>query len=142
MYNLINKSQSAFRPSHSYETALNFLTNKRYKNMENLLDFCSMTCTRLLIQSIIMCILHKLASFGICQNTFKWFHSYPANRKQRVSWRDMLSHEKDISSGVPHESILRSSFLIFIEMTIQNVLNTLRIQCVQTAHHKTHVTNL
>lgn len=57
-----------------------------------------------------MCFLQKLHSFGICQNTFKWFHSYPANRKQRVSWRDMLSHEKDISSGVPHKSILRSSF--------------------------------
>lgn len=35
MNNSINKSQSAFRPSHSYETALNFLTNKRYKNMDD-----------------------------------------------------------------------------------------------------------
>lgn len=32
-------------------------------------------------------LLHKLASVDILQNTFKWFQSYLANRKQCISWR-------------------------------------------------------
>lgn len=33
--NLINKSQSGFRPSHSCETTLNCLTDKWFNNMDD-----------------------------------------------------------------------------------------------------------
>lgn len=57
-------------------------------------------------------LLHKLASFGICQNTLNRFQSYLKNRKQCVSWRGVLSYEKDVSLGVPQGSILGTLFFI------------------------------
>lgn len=50
-------------------------------------------------------LLPKLRSFGICENTFKFFQSCLLNRKQCVSWRGALSQEKNISLGVPQGSI-------------------------------------
>lgn len=80
-------------------------------NDENLLEFCSLICARLLIQSIILCFYTSVSFFGSCQNTFKWFQSYLANQKQYVCWRG-LSREKYIPLGIPQGSILGP--LIFI----------------------------
>lgn len=57
-------------------------------------------------------LLHKLTSLRICQNTFKRFQSYFANRKQCISWKGVLSREKDISLGVHQGYILGPLFCI------------------------------
>jgi hypothetical protein len=59
-------------------------------------------------------LLHKLKSFGICNGTFEWFKSYFTNRTQRVSWKDILSDEKNITIGVPQGSILGRMFFLIL----------------------------
>lgn len=72
MNNLINKSQSGFRPSHSCETALNCLTDKWFKNMDDgkLTGVLFIDLRKAFDTVNYNVLLHKLASFGICQNTF------------------------------------------------------------------------
>ena len=57
-------------------------------------------------------MLNKLLSFGICQNSFKRFHSYLSGRSQCVRWKSIVSEEKNVTIGVPQRSILGPLFFI------------------------------
>jgi hypothetical protein len=58
-------------------------------------------------------LLHKFLSYGICQNTFKWFQLYLSNRKQCVSWRrGAFSKETDVLTGVP-QGLINFGTIIF-----------------------------
>lgn len=46
-------------------------------------------------------LLHKLSSFGICENAHKWFESYLTGRTQCVRWKGVYSDEKNVTIGVP-----------------------------------------
>ena len=111
---LVTDSQSGFRPSHSCETALNGLTDIWFKNMDDgkLTGVLFIDLRKAFDTVNHTVLLHKLLSYGICHNTFKWFQSYLSNRKQYVRWRGALSKETDVSIGVPQGSILGPLFFI------------------------------
>lgn len=51
-------------------------------------------------------LLQKLSSFGICENSHKWFESYLTGRTQCVRWKGVYSDEKNVTIGVPKSSKL------------------------------------
>ena len=55
--------------------------------------------------------MHKLKSFGICENSLLWFKSYLCNREQCVVWSDILSKPRNITIGVPQVPYLALYFL-------------------------------
>ena len=68
-------------------------------------------------------LLHKLFSFGICQNTgsFKWFWLYLCGRSHCVKWNGVFySDKKDVTIGVLHGSILGPLFSFYLLTIILN----------------------
>lgn len=113
-HNLLPIHQSGFRPKHTKETALHYLVDNWLSNMEG------GKLTGALFPALCepfetvhhQVLLQKLSSFGICQNTYKWFQSYLTGRTQYVSWKGVYSDGKIVSSGVPKGSKLGG--LLFI----------------------------
>ena len=116
-YNLLHKTQSGFRPSHSCETALTGMINKWLDAINNgsmigvvMVDFKK--AFDLVDHKI---LLNKLKAYKFSDNTVTWFSSYLLNRKQRVSVNNIVSEDELIINGVPQGSILGPlMFLLFI----------------------------
>ena len=60
-------------------------------------------------------LLHKLKSYGVSDNLYKWIESWLTDRQQRVTIGNNKSDWKTVSSGVPQGSVLGPLlFLIYI----------------------------
>ena len=116
-YNLLHKTQSGFRPSHSCETALLGMISRWLEAMNNgsmigvvMVDFKK--AFDLVDPSI---LLQKLKLYKLCDNTMSWFTSYLLNCKQRVCVNNVLSDDEIVINGVPQGSIMGPlMFLLFI----------------------------
>ena len=51
-------------------------------------------------------LLHKLANLGLSEKSLNYIKSYLTNRKQRTKFKNCLSDEEIIKSGIPQGSIL------------------------------------
>ena len=101
--------QSAYRPSHSTETALIRITNELLTSCDtgrvsvlSLLDLSAAFDT--LDHSILLRRLNT--SFGIADTTLRWFKSYLEGRTQSVVVGDRISKRAALSYGVPQGSVL------------------------------------
>ena len=112
--NLLTEHQSGFRPKHSCETALHSIIDKWLCNIDEgkLTGVLFIDLSKAFDTVNHEVLLHKLLSFGICQNSFKWFQSYLSGRSQCVRWKSILSEEKNVTIGVPQGSILGPLFFI------------------------------
>ena len=116
-YNLLHKTQSGFRPSHSCETALIGMISRWLDAMNDgsmigvvMVDFKK--AFDLVDPSI---LLQKLKLYKLSSSTMAWFSSYLLNRKQRVSISNVLSDDEIVINGVPQGSIMGPlMFLLFI----------------------------
>ena len=112
--NLYDPNQSAFRPSHSTETALNMVTDYILKSLNVaqllLLDLTSAFDT----------ILHKnifvrLAEIGISNNALAFIKSYLEDRHYSVVIDECKSELVSMTHGIPQGSVLGPLlFLIYI----------------------------
>lgn len=112
--NLLIEQQSGFRPKHSCETALHNIIDKWLNNIDDgkLTGVLFIDLSKAFDTVNHEVLLHKLLSFGICNNSFKWFQSYLHGRTQSVRWKGVFSDEKDVTIGVPQGSILGPLFFI------------------------------
>ena len=107
--NLMDAFQSAYRASHSTETALLKIMNDLLLALDSnqvsvlaLLDLSSAFDT--IDHSI---LLHRLESvFGIRDTALAWITSYLSNRSQTVSVEGHLSSPAPFKFGVPQGSVL------------------------------------
>ena len=111
---LITSSQSGFRPKHSCETALNCLIDRWLKNIDQgkLTGVLFIDPSKAFDTVNHNVLIHKLKSFGICENTISWFKSYLSSREQSVGWKGVISKPNNITIGVPQGSILGPFFFI------------------------------
>lgn len=108
-YKLRDKFQSAYRPSHSTETALLKVTN----DIKNIIDNKQVCLLAMLdLSAAFDTIDHQILvkrlenDFGISGMALQWFSSYLANRFQAVKIGRELSEYVPLGFGVPQGSVL------------------------------------
>lgn len=114
--NLLTEHQSGFRHKHSCETALHNIIDKWLNNIDDgkLTGVLFIDLSKAFDTVNHQVLLHKHLSFGICNNSFKWFQSYLYGRTQSVRGKGVLSDEKDVTIGVPQGSIFGPLFFYII----------------------------
>ena len=110
-HNLYNTCQSAYRPGHSTETALQKVVNDLFLSLNKgnisalaVLDFSSAFDT--IDHPIIVHRLHT--DFGFTDTVLQWFSSYLTDRTHYVSLSNHCSDFAPVHSGVPQGSVLGS----------------------------------
>ena len=108
-HNLLSDKQSGYRPHHSAELQLTYLTHNIYKNLDQGRD---VTAIYLDISKYFDKIWHKGLLFK-CKNEFfisgallSWLKSYLSDRRQKVRIGNDFSLTKTIDSGCPQGSVL------------------------------------
>ena len=125
-HNLINQSQSAYRPGHSTETALLKVVNDLLSAMDDgkisvltLLDLSAAFDT---IDHNIL--LHRLQHmFGISGTALSWFESYLCGRTQLVSVNGKHSSPTPLTFGVPQGSVLGPILFILYTQPLSRVID-------------------
>lgn len=100
-HNILYEKQSAYRPGHSCESAINLLITDWKESIENgeivLAVFLDLKRAFETVSREIMTI--KLANIGIIGNELDWFVSYMTNRQQRVKFNGSLSEANTVPIG-------------------------------------------
>ena len=124
-HKLLDKLQSAYRPSHSTTTALLTVSDDIFKAIDNseialltLLDYSKAFDT-----ANHQLILAKLRHFGFHEDALTWVTSYLSNRKQKVR-TDSDSDWSSIQNGVPQGSILGPLLFTVLVSDISDNINT------------------
>ena len=112
---LITCTQSGFRPKHSCETALNSLADRWLKHIDDgkSTEVLFIDLSKAFDTVNHNVLIHKLKSFGICENSLLWFKSYLCNREQCVGWSGILSKPRNITIGVHQGSIPLDIYFLF-----------------------------
>ena len=116
-HHLLTPYQCRFRKFHSTETAVLSLTDTIRKNVDlGMLTVAVFIDLRKAFDSVNhTLLLDKIRSCGVTDTELLWFRSYLTNRKQAVSYQNVLSDLDQLSTGVPQGSILGSLlFILFI----------------------------
>jgi hypothetical protein len=106
---LTNPYQSAYKASHSTESALLRIKSDIHHNL------AKGTCTALTLLDLSAAfdtidhsiLLNRLVNeYGLAGTVIKWFSSYLSNRRQSIKIQDTLSAERKLLYGVPQGSVL------------------------------------
>ena len=116
-HHLLTPYQCGFRIFHSTETAVLSLTDTIRKNVDpDMLTGAVFIDLRKAFDSVNhTLLLDKIRSCSVTDTELLWFRSYLTNRKQAVSYQNVLSDLAQLSTGVPQGSILGPLlFILFI----------------------------
>jgi exonuclease III len=107
--NLLNPFQSAYRQSHSTETALLHILNDLLLATDSgkvsLLTFLDLSAAFDTIDHTIL-LTRLQHTFGISGTALSWFTSYLSDRKQTVLIKGTYSQPAHLTCGVPQGSVL------------------------------------
>ena len=107
--NLLNPFQSAYRQSHSTETALLHILNDLLLSTDSgkvsLLTLLDLSAAFDTIDHTIL-LTRLQHTFGISDTALSWFSSYLSDRKQTVLINDIYSQSAHLTCGVPQGSVL------------------------------------
>ena len=121
--NLLYKNQYGFRKKHSTELAGLEFHDKIVSELDQgklpLAIFLDLSKAFDTIDHEIM--LHKLRYYGITGISLQWFKSYLTNRRQYVQFKDSISSESPLTTGVPQGSILGPLMFIIYMNDIAHV---------------------
>ena len=106
--NLLNETQHAYRKQHSTVTCLSEVTNHIYKENDRgyVVAIVSMDLSKAFDSINHEQLIHKLAKLGLGTQSLEWCQSYLHNRSQKTKFKNFLSTEETVTSGVPQGSIL------------------------------------
>ena len=115
--NLLTTCQHAYRRFHSTQTCLVEVVNHIYKLTDSgkFAAVVSLDLSKAFDSISHTLLLEKLSTLGLSETTLNWVKSYLTNRKQRTKFKEYISKEEVISSGVPQGSIIGP--LLFISFT-------------------------
>ena len=140
--NLLSERQSGYRPHHSTEIQLTYLTHNIYKNLDEGRD---VTAVYLDISKYFDKIwhdglLHKCKNeFSISGTLLSWLKSYLTNRQQKARIGDNVSLTKTISSGCPQGSVLGPLLaLMYLNGLTKEVTNDILLYADDTSIHASH----
>ena len=140
--NLLSEKQSGYRPHHSTEIQLTYLTHNIYKNLDEGRD---VTAVYLDISKYFDKIwhdglLHKCKhEFFISGTLLSWLKSYLTERQQKVRIDDNFSLTKTINSGVPQGSVLGPLLaLMYLNGLTKEVTNDILLYADDTSIHASH----
>ena len=106
---LLSETQSGYRPSHSTQFQLIYLSHKLYEALDDNLAF---TIVYLDVAKYFDRIPHKgllfkcKQLFGIAGNLYNWLGSYLEDRFQSVTVGNEISGRQHVSAGCPQGSVL------------------------------------
>ena len=123
-YKILYKYQSGFRPDHSTNSCLSYLTNSVRQGFENgLLTGMILIDLQKAFDTIDhQILLKKLNCIGFSSSSIKWFESYLEKRTFSVQVEDSLSSPGILGCGVPQGSILGPLlFLLYVNDMSQAV---------------------
>ena len=125
-YSLFDPLQSAYRSSHSTETALVKINNDIASSLDGgqcvilaSLDLSSAFDT--VDHAIFLRRLQDM--YGICNTFQKWFDSYLTNRQPRVCINTSFSNPRYLKCGVPQGSVLRARIYTMYVRPMSEIIN-------------------
>ena len=118
LHPLLPPMQSAYRASHSTESALLKISSDVLLSMDrgelSLLSFLDLSAAFDTVHhDLLLDRLH--ISFGVSDSALRWFNSFLHGRQQSVLYRGVSSSPSSVPCGVPQGSMLRP--LLFISYT-------------------------
>ena len=115
--NLLFRKQFGFRKGHSTDHALIKLIDSIYDsfNQDKYTLWLFVDLSKAFDTADHNILIDKLNSYGIKNNSLKWFSSYLSNRKQFIQAGAIKTSSLDIICGVPQGSILGPlPFIIYV----------------------------
>ena len=141
-HSLLSDRQSGYRPNHSTEIQLTYLTHNIYKDLDAGRDITNifLDISKYFDKIWHEGLLYKCKNeFFISDNLLSWLRSYLTNRTQKVRIGDALSSTKTICSGVPQGSVLGPLLaLMYLNGLTNKVTNNVLLYADDTSLYASH----
>ena len=128
---MLEPFQSAYRKSYSTETALNHITDTLYKSHD------SSHCAQLLLLDLSNAfdtlnhniLIERIKYLGIEGSPFIWLISFFTDSTLYVKIKDFISPPNNISSMIPHGSVLGPLLFSIYMRPLSDIINKLSKMC-------------